>query len=395
MAKYTDNYILVTGGLGFIGSHVVVKLIELGASIIIVDNLCNSKIDVFNKICEITELAREEKQVCVSLIKADIRAESEIEEIFLNNKIDCVMHFAALKSVGESQKYPDLYHDVNVEGTKILLKIMTKHNCTRFVYSSSATVYGDSDSPVTEDSRTGENLGCNYAKNKYDIETYINKLSGQDQNKIDFIVLRYFNPIGAHESGLIGEDPVGIPNNIFPYLLRVAIKTNSSNKKKKENKNKNKNKNEDENEPDVANEINRPDTIYDKFTVFGDTYDTRDGTCIRDYIHVDDLAHAHILSMKKLFNEETKIKDNKSNLHIYNVGTGKGTTVIELISIFNEVLKDHKRKQIEYDVGSKRDGDLKECYASVDKIFNELNFKTKHDVKKMCYDGLRYAKLIT
>jgi UDP-glucose 4-epimerase len=382
MTKYTDNYILVTGGLGFIGSHVVIKLIELGANVIIVDNLCNSVIDVFNQICDITESAREEKQVCVNLIRADIRNESEIEEIFLSNKIDCVMHFAALKSVSESQKYPELYYNVNVEGTMTLLRIMEKHNCTRFVYSSSATVYGDSESPVTEESRTGENLGCNYAKNKYEIETYIKKLSNRDQNKINFIVLRYFNPIGAHESGLIGENPVGIPNNVFPYLLRVAIEGNTSSQKIIDGK-----------DTFTFDDTKNKNNAYDKFTVFGDTYDTRDGTCIRDYIHVDDLAYAHILSMEKLFSKQ--MDESKTKMCIYNVGTGKGTTVIELIGIFNEVLKCHDKNCIKYEIGPKRDGDLKECYANVDKIFNELNFKTKHDVEKMCYDGLKYAKIIT
>jgi UDP-glucose 4-epimerase len=369
----TDNldrsFVLVTGGLGFIGSHVVIKLIENGENVIIIDNLLNSKKEVFDKIQYLTKESHENNSTHLKFIKEDIRDKIALINIFSNHKIECVMHFAALKSVSDSEKYPDLYYDINVNGTKMLLDVVKMYGCKNFIYSSSATVYGDSVSPVTENSKIGHGLTCNYAKNKFICEQYIQELNNSSDNKVKFVILRYFNPIGAHQSGLIGEDPVGTPNNIFPYLLRVSIKKNSN-----------------------TNDLNNEKlygTIYDKFTIFGNDYDTRDGTCSRDYIHVEDLAYAHIVSMEKLKNDKTN-----TNLYVYNVGTGKNTTVLELINLFNDVLEHNGKTKICYSIGDRRDGDLKESYACVDKIYNELNFRTKYDVKKMCEDGLRYAKII-
>lgn len=327
--------ILVTGGLGFIGSHVVCRLKELFYNPVIIDNLSNSSINVLEKIEKIAGK--------VDFIKGDIRDEKFLESVFSERKIDVVMHFAALKSVGESQKYPEIYYQVNVNGTKLLLETMKRYGCKKFIYSSSATVYGDSKAPVNEETQTGVGLRCNYAQNKYDIEQYLKNLSG-----FNTVILRYFNPVGAHESGLIGEDPTGIPNNIFPYLLRVANKT------------------------------------YPYFTVYGNDYPTEDGTCIRDYIHVDDLARAHIEVLPKM----------DKDLQIYNVGTGKGTSVLELINTLNKVLESHSKDPIKYQIGERREGDVAISYADCDKIYREIGFKTHHNLEKMCEDGLRFAEVI-
>lgn len=344
-------YILVTGGLGFIGSHTVVKLVELNYNVIIYDNLCNSSIDTLDKINKITGMSNK----CI-FIEGDIRDRDKLESVFTTYNIYVVIHMAALKSVSESEKYPELYNDVNIKGTVNLLSIMGEYKCNNFIYSSSATVYGNTVSPVTEDSKTGCNLACNYAKNKYDMEQYL-ITNHSDWN---IIILRYFNPIGSHPSGIIGEDPNGIPNNIFPYLLRVAKWTNTDMKDK------------------------YTDSPYSIFTIFGDTYNTKDGTCIRDYIHVQDLARAHT-SVIKLF------ATNNIGLKIYNVGTGNGTSVMDLIKAFNNCLVKHKRKPIEYKIGDKRSGDLDISFANADKIYNEIGFKTIFTIDDMCRDGINFT----
>jgi UDP-glucose 4-epimerase len=348
-------YILVTGGLGFIGSHVVVQLLDNDYNVLIFDNLSNSSILVVDKIKQITGKGNN-----LVFIQGDVRDREHMDQIFSIHSIETVMHFAALKSVNESQKYPDLYHQVNVTGTMNLLEVMGKHNCKNFIYSSSATVYGDSMSPVTEQSRTGINLTCNYAKNKYDVEKYLmeNKL----MEGWNITVLRYFNPLGAHPSGIIGEDPGSIPNNIFPYLLRVARWTNA--------------------DP----ELREPTSPYKIFTIFGDDYDTRDGTCIRDYVHVQDLARAHIDVMAL-----GKMNDKK--LRIYNVGTGLGTTVQELVDMLNTILVSKGKKPIEYRVGARRPGDQATCYADVGKIYREIGFKTEFNIREMCIHGLNFVDL--
>lgn len=349
------KYILVTGGLGFIGSHVVVKLLNLYYNVIIIDNLSNSHVNILDKIKELKETNTE-----LIFYEGDIRNDDDLKKIFENHEIDHVINFAALKSVSESQKYPDLYQDVNVNGSINLLTYMKKYNVTKFIYSSSATVYGDSKSPVDENSKTGNNLACNYAKNKYDMEEYLKKNKETKLKDFDITILRYFNPIGAHESGLIGEDPNGIPNNIFPYLLRVAKYTNEIN-------------DFDKSHP------------YSKLTIFGDDYDTRDGTCIRDYIHVQDLADAHIKCIKYM---------NKQKLNIYNVGTGNNVTVLELVIALNETLEKNGKNKINFVIGNRRDGDLDISYSNVDLINKEINFKSKYDIYDMCEHGLRFVKLI-
>lgn len=355
------QYVFVTGGIGFIGSHVVIKLIENNFNIIILDNLSNSNINIIDKIKKITEHCLLKNELI--FIKGDIRDKNQLNTIFSSYNILYVMHFAALKSVNESQKYPELYYDVNVKGTKNLLEIMKDYNCNKFIYSSSATVYGDAVAPVTEISNAGINLSCNYARNKYEVERFI--IDNYGEKKIfddwNIVILRYFNPIGAHPSGELGENPNDIPNNIFPYLLRVAKWTNNTN--------------------DAYNNIENP---YKIFTVFGNDYTTRDKTCIRDYIHVQDLARAHVEVLAKLNN------NNNNSISIYNVGTGKGSSVLELIDTLNEILIQKNNKPINYKIGPRREGDIDISYAKVDKIYNEIGFKTEFNLYKMCIDGLNF-----
>ena len=350
------NYILVTGGLGFIGSHVVVKLIELNYNVVVYDNLFNSGIDIINKINKITN-----KPKNIKFVKGDIRNIDELTKLFTIYNISHVFHFAALKSVSESEKYPELYYEVNVKGTKNLLHIMNTFNCKNFIYSSSATVYGDSPAPTTENSIVGKNLACNYAQNKYEMEQYIlqNHNNGFLQNW-NIIILRYFNPIGAHFSGIIGENTNGIPNNVFPYLLRVAKWTNDNS---------------------VDKDMESP---YKIFTIYGDDYNTRDGTCIRDYIHIDDLAKAHIEVLQLLKNK---------NIRVYNVGTGRGSTVMELVQSINKILELKGKKKIAYKIGNRREGDIDISYSKVDKIYNDIGFTTSKYLDDMCIDGLNFIGL--
>jgi UDP-glucose 4-epimerase len=366
--KNNQSYILVTGGTGFIGSHFVVKAILAGHSVIILDNLCNSNLNVITKIENtlhkenLKDYTEDSKRLI--FIYGDIRDNAMLHTIFGTYNITSVIHFAALKSVSESQKNPDLYHDVNVFGTINLLNVMNCYNCRNFIYSSSATVYGDAKPPVTEDSPTGIGLACNYAQNKYNVESYlIDKIQNSDEyDGLSVVILRYFNPIGAHPSGLLGESPNDIPNNIFPYLLRVALYHNS------------------ELYDDTYFVC---DERYKQFTIFGSDYETPDGTCIRDYVHVQDLARAHIEILNTMNNSKTPIR-------IYNVGTGVGTSVKEIVTIFNKVLIEKNMLPIPYVFGARREGDLSVSCANVNKIFNEVGFFTTNNIHDMCRDGINY-----
>lgn len=346
-----NKFILVTGGLGFIGSHVVVQLLNLGNDVLVLDNLSNSKEDTLDNIKKLKDTNNK-----LEFIKGDIRNKMLLNDIFNEYDIELVMHFAALKSVNESQKYPELYYDVNVDGSIILLNEMKKNNITKFIYSSSATVYGDEKSPVNEKTNIGNNLACNYAKNKYTVEKYIQENKEKLLEDFDIVILRYFNPVGAHESGLIGDDPNGLPNNIFPYLLRVAKYTNDNN--------------------EIDN--NNP---YSKLTIFGKDYNTRDGTCIRDYIHVQDLSRAHIEIIPFMKNKKVKV---------YNVGTGKNVSVLEFVNALNKSLLDKNKKPINYVFGEKRDGDLDISYADVKLIKKDIGFECKYDIYDMCNHGLSF-----
>jgi UDP-glucose 4-epimerase len=327
--------ILVTGGLGFIGSHIVVELLNNNYNVIVIDNLSNSKISVKNKIETITNKTFE-------LFIFDICDVSLLEDIFIKYKISTIIHLAGLKSVNESIRNPLLYYNKNIISTLNLLKMVDKYNIIKFIFSSSATVYGTpTEIPLFENSQTGLNITNPYGKTKYMIEEII-KDYYINNNICKFIILRYFNPVGAHKSGLIGEDPNDIPNNLMPYILKVA--TNK----------------------------------YDKLSIYGNDYNTRDGTCIRDFIHVVDLAKAHVAS----------INYNNLILETFNVGTGKGTTVLELVHTFINV----NDVNVLYQFTDRRDGDIESNYANVDKANNLLNWKAEYSIEDMCRDAYNYAK---
>lgn len=328
--------ILVTGGMGFIGSHTTIQLIQNGYNPIIVDNLCNSKIEVLNRIETISG-------VKPLFYQYDVRDEKHLDEVFTKHEIFAVIHFAGLKSVGESVQKPDLYFDNNIGSTNILLKVMKKHGVKNIVFSSSATVYGDPKRvPIVETDPVGETTNP-YAETKVRIEYLLKDLANQDSS-LNIAILRYFNPIGAHASGLIGEDPQGIPNNLMPYVTQVAIGK-------------------------------RP-----ILNVFGSDYPTPDGTCIRDYIHVEDLANGHVLTLKKL--------EQNPGLVIYNLGTGVGTSVLELVHAFEKA----NNLKINYQITARRPGDIASCYANADKAFKEIGFKTKYTIVDACRDAWNWQK---
>jgi UDP-glucose 4-epimerase len=331
--------ILVSGGLGFIGSHTVVELLNRGFNVIIIDNLVNSSINVMTKIIEIAKITDKSR---LKYSNIDIRNRIQLENLFTNNSIYAVIHFASLKAVGESIKTPLEYYDNNVAGTINLLQIMTKYNCKRIIFSSSATVYGTNEYPVREDATTGCGITNPYGKTKYMLENILEDLYKSD-NSWSVVILRYFNPIGAHPSGLIGENPNDIPNNLFPYLLKVA-----SGK-------------------------------LEKLRIFGNDYNTRDGTCIRDFIHVVDLARGHIASLKKL---------DGSGINTYNLGTGNGTTVLELIGAFEHV----NGIKLNYEFSERRDGDLAVVFANSEKALREIGWEAHYTVDDMCQHGYNFIK---
>ena len=328
--------ILVTGGMGYIGSHTVVELIANGYSPVIVDNLCNSKIEVLNRLEKITGVRPE-------FYELDVRDEEKLRKVFASHNIFAVIHFAGLKSVGESVEKPQLYYDNNFGSTDTLLKVMDEFGVKNLVFSSSATVYGDPKRvPIFEDDPVGVYTNP-YAETKVKIEYKLIDKSKTDST-LNYAILRYFNPIGAHKSGLIGEDPRGIPNNLMPYVTQVAVGK-------------------------------RP-----ILNVFGNDYPTPDGTCIRDYIHVVDLAIGHVLTLKKL--------EEKPGLVIYNLGTGVGTSVLDLVHAFEEA----NNLKINYQIVGRRPGDIAACYANADKAFREIGFKTKYNIVDCCRDSWHWQK---
>ena len=325
--------ILVTGGLGFIGSHTTVELCKNNYNVIIIDNLSNSNIEVLDKLKEITGKD-------IVFYQDDVCNKDALKKIFKKEKIDGVIHFAGFKAVGESVEMPLKYYRNNIDSTLSLLEVMEEFSCYNLIFSSSATVYGKPKSlPIKEDfplSTTNP-----YGSTKLFIEHILEDLYISN-NKWNITILRYFNPIGADKSGLIGENPKDIPNNLMPYILKV-----------------------------VTNEL-------PKLKIYGDDYDTVDGTGVRDYIHVSDLAYGHVLALK----------NKKKGLKIYNLGTGHGTSVLELINTFEKVNKVTVNKEIT----CRRKGDIDACYASCDKAFNELGFKTKYNLDEMCRDAYNYVK---
>jgi UDP-glucose 4-epimerase len=325
--------ILVTGGAGYIGSHTCVELLNNNHSVIIADNLCNSKIDTINKIKQITNKD-------FLFYQVDVTNEQAVESIFSSHQIDGVIHFAGLKAVGESVEKPLEYYYNNILSTIVLSKTCIKYNVNKFVFSSSATVYGENKVPFVE------TMDLLPTTNPYGETKAISERILMDVAKVhpNFSVslLRYFNPVGAHESGLIGEAPTGIPNNLMPYITQVA-----SGK-------------------------------LEKLKVFGNDFDTIDGTGVRDYIHVMDLAEGHVAAIEKL----TK------GIHIYNLGTGKGTSVLQLIHAFEEV----NNIKIPYEIVGRRPGDIASSYADVSKAEQELGWKAKRGIKEMCRDAWRFEK---
>ena len=328
--------VLVTGGMGYIGSHTVVQLYEAGYEPIIVDNLVNSKPEVLNRIEKITGKRP-------LFYEFDVRDEENLSKIFDEHDIFAVIHFAGLKSVGESVQKPQLYFDNNIGSTEVLLRVMEKHGCKNIVFSSSATVYGNPERvPIYEEDKLGPTTNP-YGETKLRIE-YLLKDVAKNDKSWNIVLLRYFNPIGAHKSGLMGEDPQGIPNNLMPYITQVAVGK------------------------------------LKQLSVFGDDYDTPDGTGVRDYIHVDDLAHGHILALKKI--------EEKPGLLIYNLGTGKGTSVLELVHAFEEA----NNIKINYVIAPRRPGDIAECYANADKAYKEMGFKCTRSIVDACRDSWNWQK---
>ena len=325
--------ILVTGGAGYIGSHTCVELLNSRHSIIIVDNLCNSKAETINSIKQITNKN-------VIFYQTDVTDDKEIDSIFSSNQIDGVIHFAGLKAVGESVEKPLQYYYNNIVSTMILAKYCIKYGVNKFVFSSSATVYGENKVPFVE---TMDLLPTTnpYGEIKAMSERILCDVAKANP-EFSISLLRYFNPVGAHESGLIGESPNGIPNNLMPYIAQVA----------KGNLN--------------------------KLRVFGNDYPTVDGTGVRDYIHVVDLAEGHVAAIEKL----------TEGVHIYNLGTSKGTSVLQLLHAFQEV----NEVEVPYEIVERRPGDIAECYADASKAEMELGWKAKRNLTEMVRDAWRFEK---
>ncbi|HHT97216.1 MAG TPA: UDP-glucose 4-epimerase GalE [Clostridiales bacterium] len=327
--------ILVTGGAGFIGSHTCVELLNSGYDVVVVDNLCNSKEESLKRVEKITGKS-------VSFYKVDLLDKVSLDNVFSSEEIESVIHFAGLKAVGESVEKPLEYYHNNITGTLVLCDIMRKHNVKNIVFSSSATVYGD---PATVPIKEGFPLSVTnpYGSTKLMLENILQDIYKSD-NEWNIIILRYFNPIGAHESGLIGEDPKGIPNNLAPYITKVAVGQ------------------------------------LDVLGVFGDDYDTHDGSGVRDYIHVVDLSIGHLKAIEK-------IKD-KPGVAIYNLGTGKGYSVLDLVKAFSKACG----KEIPYIIKPRRAGDIAKCYADASLANKELAWTAKRDLDKMCEDAWEWQK---
>ena len=328
--------VLVTGGTGYIGSHTCVELLNNGYEVIIVDNLVNSKKEVVEKIEEITNKK-------VKFYECDLCDEEKLRNVFKeNDNIEAVLHFAGLKAVGESVKLPIKYYENNLESTISLLKVMSEFNCNRIVFSSSATVYGENNPiPYTEDMHVGGTTNP-YGTTKYFIERILEDVCVSNKDFSAYL-LRYFNPIGAHPSGLIGEDPNGIPNNLMPYILKVAT-----------------------HELPVLN-------------VFGNDYETKDGTGVRDYIHVVDLAIGHIKALDKAL--------TNTGVHKYNLGTGHGYSVLDIINTFERV----NNIKLNYQFAPRREGDLPEYYADSSLALKELNWKAEKTIDDMCRDSYNFV----
>ncbi len=328
--------ILVTGGAGYIGSHTVIELVNAGYDVVIFDNFSNSKPAVLERLHRITGKT-------IPFMAGDIRSREQLEAVFSSYNIDGVINFAGLKAVGESVKKPLEYYDNNVSGARTLLAVMREFKCYNFIFSSSATVYGEPDSvPLTEESPV-KRANCPYGQTKVDIEYMCQELQ-KAVPEFSMVLLRYFNPVGAHESGLIGEDPRGIPNNLMPYLTQVAVGR------------------------------------LPFLNIFGNDYPTPDGTCVRDYIHVVDLAKGHVAALNACL--------NKSGTFIYNLGTGIGYSVLDMVKAFSKAIG----RELPYKFAPRRAGDVVQCYADPAKAQKELGWKAEKTLDEMAADSYNWQK---
>lgn len=330
--------ILVCGGAGYIGSHTCIELINAGHNIIVADNFANSSPESIHRV---EKLVGQKILLC----RTDICDEKQVEKIFKeHHDIKTVIHFAGLKAVGESVKKPLEYYQNNIVSTLVLLRVMKRHGVNRLVFSSSATVYGNPERiPIDEEASTG-NTTNPYGSTKCFIEQILRDICAADPN-MNVALLRYFNPIGAHESGLIGEDPNGIPNNLVPYIAQVAVGK------------------------------------LEKLHIFGADYPTHDGTGVRDYIHVVDLARGHVAALKKL--------ETNCGLFVCNLGTGKGYSVLDVLHAYEKACG----KTIPYEIGPRRAGDIAICYANVDKAWKELGWKSQYDIEQMCVSSWKWQSM--
>ena len=323
--------ILVTGGAGYIGSHTCIELIKAGYDVVVVDNFYNSKREALKRTADLSGKP-------VTFYECDIRDEKGLDKIFKAEKIDAVIHFAGLKAVGESCQKPLEYYDNNIAGTLVLCDVMKKNGCKKIVFSSSATVYGMNNvSPLKESMPTGGTTNP-YGTTKFMIEIILSDLFKSDK-EWSICLLRYFNPIGAHESGRIGEDPNGIPNNLMPFITQVAIGKREC------------------------------------LSVFGSDYDTHDGTGVRDYIHVVDLAAGHVKALQRVL--------GKSGLDVYNLGTGTGYSVLDVVKAFEKA----SGVKINYKIVDRRPGDVAVCYSDPTKAYEELGWKAERGIDEMCADS--------
>ena len=326
--------ILVTGGAGYIGSHTVIELQNAGLEVVVVDNLSNSSRESLRRVEKITGKS-------VTFYEADVLDKDALNLIFEKESIDSCIHFAGLKAVGESVAKPWEYYYNNISGTLVLLDVMRKHNVKNIIFSSSATVYGaPAFVPITEECPKGE-ITNPYGQTKGMLEQVLVDIQKADP-EWNVIILRYFNPIGAHESGTIGENPNGTPNNLLPYITQVAVGK------------------------------------LEKLGIFGDDYDTADGTGVRDYIHVVDLAVGHVKALNQI--------EKKAGLKIYNLGTGHGYSVLDIVHNFEEA----SGVKVPYEIKPRRAGDIASCYADPAKAFNELGWKAERGIREMCEDSWRW-----
>lgn len=326
--------ILVTGGAGYIGSHTCVELLQSGYGVVVVDNLCNSNPESLNRVQEITGKS-------LKFYEGDVRDEALLRKIFAENDIQCVIHFAGLKAVGESVAQPWRYYDNNLNSTLVLTRVMADADCKNIIFSSSATVYsGDNEMPLRETSRTG-NCTNPYGWTKYMTEQILSGMAHADP-EWGIVLLRYFNPIGAHASGRIGEDPRGIPNNLMPFITQVAIGRR------------------------------------EYLSIFGNDYPTPDGTGVRDYIHVVDLAKGHVAAVNFVLSHP--------GCEVFNLGTGKGYSVLDMVNAFEEA----NGVKVAYKIVERRPGDLPTCYADPAKSAEVLGWKAERDLVDMCRDSWRW-----